>query len=112
MSTPPEAFDESRDKVLHGLRTSNQHKEDTLCPNPPVTDTQLEGLPVRHRLAVRTLCESDTINCESVTSQKGFFLVEEAPTVGGVVGHEEEDDNSCNYRCKAFEDLSRKCQLR
>jgi hypothetical protein len=104
-SSPAKAVHKGRDEVLHSLRTSNKHEEEALSPDTPVANGHLERNPVRNRLGAGTLSQTNTIDHETVTSQYGLLLVEEALAVGGVVGHEEEDGDGCDDGGDAFDNL-------
>lgn len=105
ISRPSESFHECGNEILHRLRPSDKHKQQTLTPYSPITNAHLESCPMWHGRAMSTLCKSNTINSKSITCQHLFLFIQESPTVRRIIWKQEKDNNRGDDRCDAFKDL-------
>jgi hypothetical protein len=80
-TSPSEGFHECRNKVLHCLGSSNEHKEEALSPHSPVGACHLERGPVRNILGSATLGQADAVDCQSVAGEDALLFVQKSPAV-------------------------------
>lgn len=93
MTGPSEALHQSRDEVLHGLRSSHKNEQHALCPYSPVRNSHLEGSPVWDGLSASALSHGDSVSRQSVACQDAFLFIQKALVCRGVIWQEEEDDH-------------------
>ena len=77
-ASPAEAPHQSRNEVLHSLRTSDENEHEALCPHSPVAHGHLESDPMWDMLDTTALRKANPVSRKSVACEDALFLVEEA----------------------------------